>query len=187
MDAKRIFIVIGLIILICVALISIRDSTALNRPACKYQTGYYAKDVGGGNSIAGKNGHCGSNCVQKLNMAPVDSTAYIGDDLSLTFWVDAPLGGPNMRCVSAATVDWGDGSSEQMPSEAANDCGVGDYKIKRGNIPKVKVSHHYDSPGVYCVSAEMWGNHKYDGQVSCSSDCFVRAQTIIKIFEKPKK
>jgi hypothetical protein len=150
--------------------------------SCAFQTGSEA--IGRGDSGRAKfNGHCESNCIKALHISgPTPMTAAVNESVSVTFFTDGALGGPNDRCASAGAVNWGDGPNEPMPSEKiTTGCGVGHTKIAGSDVPSVTMTHKYTKPGTYCLSAQMFGNHKYDGDGSCSYDCVVRANKNVTV------
>jgi len=150
---------------------------------CRYTDGYDAIDVGRGRGT--DEAHCFLNCSHgPLKIAPSPVIGNINQDLAINFWIDDVLGGPNQVCASNGTVDWGDGTSSPMPSAPWTDCDrrpSGMLHDTVGKPPNYTLHHTYVTAGEYCVSARIWGNHKYHGAGSCSYDCTVTgsAQVVI--------
>ena len=139
---------------------------------CKAETGRARVD-----------GHCETNCAQSLNISGPDPiSANVDQTISVTFFTNRALGGPNTLCTSTGAVNWGDGpTNEDMPTGHTQDCGSDQPKIAGMNPPSVTMTHKYSKPGRYCLSAIMSGSHKYEGDGTCSYDCTLRADKIVTV------
>jgi hypothetical protein len=155
-------------------------------PACAYSPGRSAGDVG--RDPKTNPSHCAVNCANSLTIAPVPVVGNINQDLGVTFLVDRILGGPNQVCTSNGQVDWGDGTSTAMPSDPWMDCDKRPTSMLHDTLGKpvnVTLHHTYSTAGQYCVSARVYGNHKYDGNGSCSYDCTISNSDTVIIRDVP--
>jgi hypothetical protein len=169
-----------LFVVFAVAATTFKSFELQGKDECAFKTGYEA--VGRGDAGRAKfNGHCEQNCIKAMHISGPDPIEVrVNETLSASFFTDGALGGPNDRCASSGAVNWGDGPNEPMPNEKITaGCGVGHTKIAGSDVPSVTMTHAYTKPGRYCLSASMFGNHKYDGDGSCSYDCVVRADKVV--------
>ena len=154
---------------------------------CAFPKGQSAHDVGRG--IGTDEGHCASQCAQSMAVAPSPVVGNINQQLDVNFRVNRVLGGANQVCASNGTIDWGDGTPQTtMPSDAWTNCDGKPSGIIHNTVGKavnVTMSHSYATAGEYCVSASVWGNHKYDGAGSCSYDCTVSSNAPVLIRDVP--
>lgn len=129
--------------------------------------------------------HCRNNCAAgPLRIDPSPALGNIGQDLAINFRLDKILGGPNAVCGSNGKVDWGDGTTTDMPSDPWRNCdgnASGMLHDTVGKPPNYTLHHKYGTAGEYCLSAYVWGNHKYHGDGSCSYDCQVQGDIHVSI------
>ncbi len=160
------------------------DSNIPLAGSCRYPNGYAAINRGKSTN-KDPSGHCEENCSQgPLRIDPSPIVGNINQDLAINFRLDQVLGGPNAVCASNGTIDWGDGTQEPMPHVSWIDCDRKPADMLRdtvGKPPNYTLHHTYRTAGEYCVSAQVWGNHKYDGVGSCSYDCSVSANAAVII------
>jgi hypothetical protein len=60
-----------------------------------------------------------------------------------------------------------------------------DFLTTNPHAPNVSLKHTYLTAGQYCLSASMWGNHKYHGNGSCSYDCTVSQAVTVVVRDVP--
>lgn len=156
---------------------------------CEFPTGWTARDVGKDPKTPPS--HCSANCIHLMVISPSPIIANINQPVTVNFSTNnKALGGPNAVCASAGKVSWGDGSPDQdMPSHPWNACGVAAGEINflptNPHAPNVPLTHPYATAGQYCLSATMWGNHKYHGDGSCSYDCTVSQAVTVTVRDVP--
>src|SRR3984885_8798460 len=165
-----------------------KSATTVNTAAspCKYSPGRSAGDVGRDRKT--NPSHCAVNCANSLAIAPVPVVGNVNQDLGVNFSVDRILGGPNQVCTSNGQVDWGDGTSTAMRSDPWTDCDNRPTSVLHDTVGKavnVTLRHTYTTAGQYCVSARVYGNHKYDGDGSCSYDCTIANSNTVIIRDVP--
>ena len=150
---------------------------------CEYENGYTAVEIARDRKTA--DAQCARQCATVLAISPASPSVRINKPITLNFRTQTVLGGTNTICQSSGSVDWGDGSPQtHMPADPWTACD----KVRReivhnsnGNPIDVTLTHSFPTAGMYCVSAQVWGNHKYDGNGSCSYDCYVYANTYVTV------
>lgn len=149
---------------------------------CKYPNGYDAIDVG--RDPKTNDGNCALQCARVLAISPVNGSGKVNTPITLNFRTQTVLGGRNTICTSSGTVDWGDGLQTNMPSDPWTNCDGKPSGVVHNTVSTpvdVTLAHSFPTAGQYCVSASVWGNHKYDGDGSCSYDCTVSANMYVTV------